>query len=706
MATRRITGSLLATGLIVALVGSGPPAPADDASSASDTEVQLVTLQGPGTAGYDGPLSVRTYRTTLTKLQDSLLAEVGAEPVYRWTTALNGFAAELTDDQVSMLRSDSRVQLVEENAVRRLAGTQARSRPMATVRSSGGAGVVVGIVDTGIWPKSPLFASSADLGRSPRRFRGTCQAGEGWDTDSCNSKLVAARWFVHGFGQDRLRSSSSLSPRDDHGHGTEMASIVAGNERVSVEARGQRSTRFSGIAPQARLAVYKACWTAPDPVDDGCATADLVTAIDRATRDRVDVLNLAVAGPPDFDTVERALLGAAEGNVVVVGAAGNRGRQAYAAHPSPWVLSVGGTTGTQRLGDVVLGRGAPVTGAMASSHPVGPARLVLAEEVAARGATKQEARLCTPGSLDASRTADAVVLCRRGGIGRTAKSDAVRQADGIGMVLVNTRPGTVEADLHAVPTVHLRRSAAAEILALHADRPRARVSLRPLPTERSPARVARWSAPGDPTATLVKPDLVAPGSGLLGAVPPSVRGARWDFASGTSAATAWTSGVAARLIARTRWDADRTRSALVTSAIPVAGDTSILYGGAGRPRAERAERPGLAYLVGPHDYRRWLDGNLDRELNTPSILLTDHEETRRTVTNLSHRARYFSVRVSGFAIHDVSVTPLALRIAPGESATFRVDVNGPRHAHPLDDGWITWRGADGTRTRIPVVLSR
>jgi minor extracellular serine protease Vpr len=272
-------------------------------------------------------------------------------------------------------------------------------------------------------------------------------------------------------------------------------------------------------------------------------------------------------------------------------------------------------------------------------------------------------------------------------------------------VLVNTHRGSVEADLHAVPTVHLRRAAAAGILAFHAERPRARVSLRPLPTERAPARVARWSAPGDPTATLVKPDLVAPGSGVLGAVPPAVRGTRWDFASGTSAATAWTSGLAARLIARTHWDADRVHSALVTSAVAVAAPCA-LHSGAGRPRAQRAERPGLAYLPRPGDYRAWLEGDLDRELNTPSILLTDHEETRRTVTNVSHRTRYFSVRVSGFTIHDVTVTPLALRIAPGESARFRVRVTGPGHAHPLDDGWITWRGADGTRTRIPVVLSR
>ncbi len=704
MAARRLSGSLVATGLVVALVGAGPPAPADEAT---DAVLHLVTLDGPGTAGYRGHLSVRVYRTTLRNAQDDVLAGVGAEPVYRWTTALNGFAAELTSAQATLLRSDPQVRLVEENDVRRLAGTPVSGSPVAPARSRGGAGVVVGVVDTGIWPESPLFASSGSLGTSPRRFHGECRGGEGFATASCNGKLVGARWFVHGFGEDGLGTSSSLSPRDDHGHGTEVASIVAGNSGVSIQARGQRAATYSGLAPQARLAVYKACWTAPDPSDDGCATADLVTAIDRATRDRVDVLNLAVAGPPGFDTVERALLGASEADVVVVGAAGNRGRHAFAAHPSPWVLSVGGTTAARRRGEVVLGRGATVAGAMASSRPVGPARLVLAAKAAARGATREDARLCTPGSLDASRTTGAVVLCRRGGIGRVVKSAAVRRADGIGMVLVNTRPGTVEADLHSVPTVHVSRSAAAEIVDLHAERPHARVSLRPLPAERTRVRVARWSAPGDPTATLVKPDLVAPGSGVLAAVPPSVSRTRWDFASGTSAATAWTSGQAALLIARTHWRADRIRSALVTSASAVAGNLSVLRSGGGQPRARRAERPGLAYLVRPGDYRTWLDGDLDRELNTPSILLSEHGGiVRRSVTNVSRRAAYFSVRVSGFEAHDVRVTPLALRVSPGASAGFDVEVTGPAHAHPLDDGWITWVGADGTRTRIPVVLTR
>ena len=701
--SRRVSGALLAAALVVALVGAGPAVADDDAVS---TKLYLVTLDGPGTAGHRGPQPERAYRATLLEQQEALLSDVAAEPVYRWTTALNGFAAELTGDQAGLLRSHPLVRMVEQNGVRRLAGAPAGGTPTSPGVTRGGAGVVVGVVDTGIWPDTPLFAASEGLGASPRRFRGVCLSAERWDTASCNDKLVGARWFVSGFGKEGLASSSSLSPRDDHGHGTEVASIVAGNAGVSVAASGQRAERYSGLAPQARLAVYKACWTAPDPVDDGCATADLVTAIDRATRDRVDVLNLSVPGPPGFDTVERALLGAAEGNVVVVGAAGNRGRHAYAAHPSPWVLSVGATTGARRWGEVVLGDGATVVGAMASSRHVGPSRLVLGEDARARGATRAEARLCTPGTLDASRTSGAVVVCSRGGGARVDKSEAVRRADGVGMVLVNTRPGSVESDLHSLPTVHLDRSAAAQVLQHHRERPHARISLSPRAPERDPVRVARWSAPGDPTATLVKPDLVAPGSGVLAAVPPTVNRTRWSFTSGTSTATAWTSGLAAQLIARTHWSADRVRSALVTSAGSVSGNASVLGTGAGRPRVERAARPGLAYLVGPGDYRAWLEGELDSDLNTPSIQLSEHAAVRRTVTNVSRRASYFSVRVSGFETHDVEVTPLALRIEPGESAHFHVEVTGPDDAHPLDDGWITWVGADGSRTRIPVVFSR
>src|SRR5690606_12558577 len=118
------------------------------------------------------------------------------------------------------------------------------------------------------------------------------------------------------------------------------------------------------------VAAYKACWAAPDPADDGCSTADLVTAVDRAVGDKVDVLNVSVAGGSGLDTVQHALLGAAEDDIVVIGAAGNSGQDSYAAHPAPWVTTVGATVG-QLPGAHVrvggrrlegLGRPSPVSG--------------------------------------------------------------------------------------------------------------------------------------------------------------------------------------------------------------------------------------------------------------------------------------------------------------------------------------------------------
>ncbi len=688
-----------------ALVG-GTLAPAQ---AAPTDRVYLVTLGGSGTAGYDGAATGADQRAALLALQDDVLDDSGVgTPLYRWTTALNGFAVTLSPEEAQQLRDDPRVALVEENAVRPLAGSAPAAPAESRTRSSrGGAGTVVGVIDTGIWPESSLFASVPGLGREPRGYRGSCDAGAEWGADTCNDKLVGAQWFVAGYGADNVRTTSSLSARDDSGHGTQMASIAAGNSGVSVEVPGLRRDAYGGLAPQARIAVYKACWTAPDPEDDGCATADLVTAIDRATRDGVDVINLSVGGPPELDTVERALLGAAERDIVVVAAAGNDSGSAYAAHASPWVITVGGVSADQREGRVRVAGGPTLTGAMISSRQVGPARLVLGSDVAAAGVTDDEARGCVPGSLDASLTVGAVVLCERGGIGRVAKSDAVRLADGVGMVLANIRRGTVEADLHGVPTVHLAEAASRELIAWHADHPQAKVSLSPLGLRRSPARVAPWSSTGDPTAILVKPDVVGPAVGLLGAVPPGVRSARWDFVSGTSAATAVTSGLALRLRARHEdWSADAVRSALATTAATVRAP-SLLHQGAGQPTLDRADRPALAYLVEAGDYRRWLEGSSSQaDLNVPSILLAgDATDARRTITNVGGRTRTFTVQVQGFVRHEVVVTPASARLAPGESVTFDVSVSHAEGVSPLDDGWLTWLG-HGTRTRIPVVLSR
>ena len=704
-ACRPLVPVALATLALVAV--TGPAGPAVAAGPVPVPALQLVTLTGPGTsAGPTAGAGTPAERAVLLARQDAVLAAVAdVEPVYRWTAALNGFAAALTPEQVAALEADPAVATIEANSVRRMAGETSGSLavPPDAGRARGGAGVVIGVVDSGIAPDSPVFAEVPGLGRDPQRYAGGCAPGEGWLPTTCNRKLVGAAWFVSGFGPDRIRSSESLSARDDVGHGTQVASVAAGNGGVTVRVSDRNAGQFSGIAPQARVAAYKACWAAPDPADDGCSTADLVSAIDRATADGVDVISLAVAGAEGLDTVERALLGAAEADVVVVGAAGNPGRSSYAAHPAPWVTTVGASRGhAQRAAASILG-GPRLEGAGRSRRTLGPVRLVLARDVAATAASVPDARQCRPGSLDATRVGGTVVVCERGGIGRIDKSAAVEQADGVGMVLVNVRRGAVTDDFHSVPTVHLAQGEGARLHRWLRHHPRTRVRLAPARAEARTHAVAGWSPAGDPRALVLKPDVVALGDGVLGAIP-AVAGRAWGQFSGTSAATARTSGLAALLRSRHDWSAAVVRSVLTTTATPLPG-ASTLAQGAGEVGRD-VPRPGLALEVGRRAWRRALDTHQWRELNLPTLLLRGHGTLHRRITNIGSRAEYFSVATEGFVRHQVRITPVAVRLAPGESVRFRIGIDGPGAPAGVDDGWIRWTGARGSVTRIPVALTR
>ncbi len=690
-----------------ALAAGALHSPAAQAADADVPSLHLVTLTGPGTSALRSSGTAAAHAVLLAR-QDAVLASVDApDTTYRWTTALDGFAVELTPEQVTTLETHNDVAEVEADEVRPMAGrvtfSDVRFSRAAGSRSSsgpGGAGVVIGFVDSGITPDSPLFADVPGLGTAPSSFSGVCATGEGWPSSTCSRKIVGAGWWVDGFGADRIRSSESLSAVDAVGHGTQVASVAAGNSDVSVLMNGRTMASFSGVAPRARVAPYKACWAAPDPADDGCSTADLVSAIDQATADGVDVLNVAVAGPTTTDTVERALLGAAEADIVVIGAAGNAGQSAYAAHVSPWVTTVGAARGNTLRGRVSIVGGPDFTGASRSRRGLGPVRLVLGADVAAAGARTRDARQCLPGTLDARKVADRAVVCLRGGdIGRVDKSEAVAQADGVAMVLVNDRRGAVIDDFHTVPTVQLGDVDGARLTRWVRRHDRTTVRVAGIGVERDAARAARWSAPGDARSTLLKPDVVALGEGVLGAVPDA-----WAMFSGTSAASARVSGLAALLRAKHDWSAPVIRSVLTTTATPLPG-ASTLTQGAGRVRAS-LPTPGLALDIRPSRYREALEDLSWRDLNVSSITMRGGGTTTRRVTNLGNRAEYFSTQTLGFARHRVRTTPVALRLGPGESATVRITVTGAGSTGRFDDGWIVWRGARGSQTRIPVAISR
>ncbi|UUZ50902.1 S8 family serine peptidase [Massilia sp. B-10] len=90
-----------------------------------------------------------------------------------------------------------------------------------------------------------------------------------------------------------IRSSSA---EGSGGHGTHTASTAHGNANVIVNNNGLVLGKVSGMAPRARVAAYKVCWTDGVSGKNGCATANSVAAVEQAVKDGVNVINFSI-GP-------------------------------------------------------------------------------------------------------------------------------------------------------------------------------------------------------------------------------------------------------------------------------------------------------------------------------------------------------------------------------------------------------------------------
>ena len=730
-------------------------AQSDNPGGATSPGVYLVTLAAPPAAAYDGGVAglratrpkpgarfdrtrpaVDAYRTRLLERQDALLRSVGdPEVLYSYTTALDGFAATLEPQQVRDLRAAPGVLRVERSLKQHVdevttGGTQGTTAlpgmggPEGLWSRVGGAsraghGVVVGVVDSGVWPGNPSFDALPDptpgtTGALPG-FHGSCTAAERWLPQDCSEKIVSARWFVAGFGAENTASAEYLSPRDGSGHGSHVASTAVGGHGVRVSIAGQGFGRLSGVAPAARLAVYKACWTAPDPADDGCTTADTVAAVDRAVADGVDVLNYSVSGSTvRDDAVERAFLGAAEAGVFVAAAAGNDGSTPGSVHHvAPWVTTVAAATHPGFSGTVRLAGGPTFTGAMASGRRVADAQIVLGSDVAAAGASRAAARRCDSGALDTDTAEGTIVVCDRGGSARVDKSASVAFSGGVGMVLVNTRARSVEADVQSVPTVHLDRSQGRALkAALREAGPGATATLTSGGAATRRSRVAVFSGRG-PSADsgVLKPDLTAPGVSVLGAVaPPSDSGRSWDLLSGTSTSAPHVAGLAAVAAGvHPRWSPAQIKSALMTTATDLSGTQGPLAEGAGHVDPTRLLDPGLVFDTDPSAWARVASGATPaRAVNAASLAighLSRPTMLNRRVTNVAGQRESYSVRVRGLPDVDVQAFPATVRLAPGQSATVRLRVSARPSAEvgKTVTGWLVWSG-DRHTVRVPVAV--
>ena len=705
---------------------------------------------------------VVSYKAYLTARQDQLLAAVGGtKKLYNYGYVFNGFAAELTAAQAEKLAQMPGVLAVQKDEIRRL-DTASTPAFLGLTGPSGfwatkakGEGVVIGIVDSGIWPEHPSFSDrigsngngtqdgKLDYQQLPG-WHGKCTPGEAFNASHCNQKLIGAQFYNAGFGGNAgIKAAFPYefnSPRDADGHGSHTASTAGGNAGVPATGAASVFGAINGIAPRARISAYKVCWG--NNGEGGCAGVDSVAAIDQAVADGVDVINFSISGTStNFrDAVEIAFLFAADAGVFVAASAGNAGpTSGTVAHPSPWITTVAaGTHNRDGQGSVTLGNGVTYNGASVATALAGKP-LIASSAAGLPGADPTEVALCFSAAdggavLDPAKVAGKIVVCDRGVTARVNKSLAVAQAGGVGMILANTSVNSLNADFHSVPTVHVQSTDRAAIYAYAAGAgATAAINASTIVFNAPAPFTASFSSRG-PLAggggDILKPDLIAPGQDILAAVSPiGYNGRLFDLLSGTSMSSPHVAGIAALLKElRPGWSPMAIKSALMTTGgdvldggtpAPETNPVLIFRQGAGHVRPMAATDPGLVFDSGFNDWLNFICGvqpggfcsaftPIDASnLNVPSIAIGDLAGTQtvtRRVTNVGSSAATYNASVNGMAGFGVSVNPSSLQLAAGQTKSFTVTFTRTTAALNTYAGGQL-RLSDGTHTvRVPVVV--
>jgi subtilisin family serine protease len=683
------------------------------------------------------------------------LSKIGGQKVYDYDYSFNGFAAKLNPEQVGKLQAEPDVISVEKTTEVMLDTATTPTFLGLTDPDTGlwsrgikGEGVIIGILDTGVWPESKSFSDRNAAGDliykpNPGLWHGrSCHPGENWDASMCNQKLIGAQYFCAARGCDTVLEHEFVSPRDYNGHGTHTASTAGGNQGVPTTGAAAVFGSVNGIAPRARIAAYKIGWD-NGAGSAGANTGDVVAAVDQAVADGVDVINYSFSGTQTsyLDAVEIAYLFAGRAGVFVATSAGNSGPTASTvAHISPWLASVAaGTHNRNGVTTLTLGNGATFAGASMTNGVSGP--IVLASAVGLAGADPNLLRQCFSASaagaaqLDPAKVAGKIVVCERGGVApanaRVDKSAAVREAGGIGVIVANVVDGaSTNADLHSLPAVHVDNAARTAIVSYVTGAGSSATGSWPNATLvlNAPAPdVAGFSSRGPSTAgggDILKPDFMAPGQDILAAVaPPGNGGKDFDIYSGTSMSSPHVAGIAALLTqAHPNWSPAAMRSAIATTADATsrAGLSLPFNTGSGHVRPNLAENPGLVYDAGYTDYLKFLQGqgcgclpasfpSIDAsDLNQPSLAVGDLAGVQtldRAVTNVGNATATYSATVGAPAGFTVNVSPSSFTIAPGATQAFEVTITRT-DAAPLNTyrfGSLTW--SDGTHSaRSPIVV--
>ncbi|XP_020418631.1 subtilisin-like protease SBT1.7 isoform X2 [Prunus persica] len=535
-----------------------------------------------------------------------------ADMLYTYKNVIHGFSTRLTAEEAELLERQSGILSVMPEL----------RYELHTTRTPQFLGMLGGINEA-------VFPASEKLGKN-------------FNSSSCNRKLIGARFFPKGYEASNLgpidEKVESRSPRDVDGHGTQASTIAAGSAVPGASLYGYASGTARGMATQARVATYKACWSG------WCLSSDILAAMDKAVEDGVHILSVSIGRSQyeDFytDFIAIGAFSAMAKGVFVSCSAGNRGPEADStSNNAPWITTVGaGTIDRDFPAHVSLGNGKKYRGASIYSgthlssglHP-----LVYARN-ASNSTSDSTSDPCAPDSLIPEKVFGKIVVCDQGGTySRVDKSMVVKKAGGMGMILADIEGYGEElvVDSYVLPVVVVgqKEGDAIKRYIVSHDNPKATFSggKTELGVEPSPVVAAFSSRGPNPVAlTVLKPDLIAPGVNILagwtGALGPArraedTRRVSFNIFSGTSMSCPHVSGLAAVLkAAHPKWSPAAIKSALMTTSYATykngAPIKDVATGkpatpfdyGAGHVDPVAALDPGLVYDLGVKDYLNFL----------------------------------------------------------------------------------------------------
>ncbi|KAL3688415.1 hypothetical protein R1sor_014724 [Riccia sorocarpa] len=721
---------------------------------------------------HDQKGALRSHREYLEAVLDSP-EEVEQSLIYRYDNVFDGFAAKLTTEQVTKLSKMQGVLSVVPNARHEIAttnswkflGLESSQKPNTGPvweKTNFGQDVIIGVVDTGIWPESPSF-SDKGIGPIPSRWKGKCVDGQNFTAAThCNNKLIGARFYYAGNPSVDFNKESNSS-RDRQGHGTHVASTAGGAFVPGASYLGYSNGTAKGGAPAARIAVYKVCWA-----EVGCSEADMAAAIEDAIDDGVDLISISISGSntaPFFtDPVTISAFQAMKRGILINFAAGNSGPDVNTVnHVEPWSFTVAATTQDRLTGSkvVIHPQGAPESqglefkAATLSDLPSVTAPIVLGSTGAF---VKEYGLFCEKNWLSAAAEGK-IVFCLRGRAGESVanKAAAVAAAGGVGVIVGNAVE--LEDDLRpavtSIPAVQVKAREATRIVDYLSRCDSGVCVLRNETStifkgttflgEKPAPVIAQFSSsgPSGVTTDILKPDIAAPGVDIVAAW----NGGDFSYVaiSGTSMATPHISGVVALLkAAHPTWTPSAIKSAIMTTAKPFDNSRDHIKNYRGQPAGAfstgaglvdpvAAINPGLVYDAVWTDYALFLcsieytDEQVEvitgekgfctgkiipsaTDLNYPSVSVGDLSSpttVTRNVTNVGSSYSVYRLRVE--APHGVKVTISPPRLAffkAHETKSFQIRLErtqAPGAEESYVFGSFTW--SNGVHhVRSPIVV--